>query len=151
MAHLVAFPVAWNISSEERWPGGLLRSSCDVWLALTQSSRYFLKLVFCVALKRKSVVSLTVYSHHLKMEYHKILLAFERSKLMIIEHFKSFYPHFQIDPKSIYCIKIVKIWCLTTIYCVYLRFNTRILFIPESTEGVAEGQTTAMANKQPQK
>ena len=63
---------------------------------------------------------------------------------MIIEHFKSFYPHFQIDPKSIYCIKIVKIWCLTTIYCVYLRFNTRILFIPESTEGVAEGQTSAM-------
>ena len=31
-----------------------------------------------------------------------------------------------------------------TIYCGYLQFGTRILFIPESTEGVAEGQTTAM-------
>lgn len=29
--------------------------------------------------------------------------------------------------------------------------TVKILFIPESTEGVAEGQTTAMANKQPQK
>ena len=29
VAHLVAFPVAWNISSEERGPSGLLRSSCD--------------------------------------------------------------------------------------------------------------------------
>ena len=29
--------------------------------------------------------------------------------------------------------------------------TVKILFVPESTEGVAEGQTTAMASGQPQK
>ena len=35
---------------------------------------------------------------------------------------------------------------MTTTYSVYLAQKQLILFLPESTEGVAAGQTTAMEN-----
>ena len=72
------------------------------WLkAQDTSSRRHFALLWNV----RSVVSLPDYSHRMKMEYHKILLAFGRNTLMIIEQFWVFQPYFQIDPKSIYCIK----------------------------------------------
>lgn len=36
---------------------------------------------------------------------------------------------------------------MTTIYSVYLAQKQLILFLPESTEGIEPGQTTAMENK----